>query len=55
MHGIVYANAAEFFQINPVLLFGVFFVEILISARFQRVMSQMKEDKFLIKFIYYYF
>ena len=36
----------------PVLLFGYFPVEILISNRIQRVMSQMKENKFLSDQIY---
>ena len=47
MHGIVYAKGAEFFQGAkeiPVLLFGFSPVEILISNRLQRVMSQMKEN-----------
>ena len=58
MHGIVYAKGAKFVQSAkniPVLLFGYFPVEILISNRFQRFMSQMKENRFLIKFIIYYF
>ena len=46
MHGIVYAKAAKFFQSakkNPVHLFGFHpLLAILISARLQRVMSQMK-------------
>ena len=52
VHGIVYAKAAEFVQSAnkiAVLLFGFFPVAILISTRFQHVMSQMKQNKFLIK------
>ena len=37
---------------NRVHMFGFPNVAILISARFQRVMSQMKENKFVLKFIY---
>ena len=58
MHGIVYAKAVEFVQsatIFPVFLFGFQPVTILISTRFQCVMSQMKENKFLIKLLIYYF
>ena len=40
---------------NLVLLFGFPPVTFLIPNRFQCVISQMKENKFLIKFIIYYF
>ena len=36
---------------NAVLLFGLLVVAILISNQFQCVISQMKENKFLIRFI----
>ena len=58
MHGIVYAKGAKFFQSAtnfPVLLFGFQPVAILIPTRFQHVMSQMKENKFLIKLLICYF
>ena len=58
MHGIVYAKAAEFFQSAKkklVLLFGFPPVAFVISNRFQCVISQMKENKFLIKLLIYYF
>ena len=42
-------------QTNTVLLFGFSPVAILISTRFQRVTSQMREDEFLFKFIIYCF
>ena len=51
MHSIVYVKTAKEIA---VLLFGFPPVAILISPRFQRVMSQMKENKFLIKCIIYY-
>ena len=54
MHGIVYAKSAELFQsakINAVLLFGFPPVAILLSNRFQCVISQMKEHLFWIKFM----
>ena len=57
MHGIVYTKGAAFFQSAnnfPVLLFGFPPLAMLISTRFQHVMSQMKENKFLIKFLIYY-
>ena len=56
MHGIVYAKGAKFFQSAtnfPVLLFGFQPLAILIPTRFQRVMSQIKENKFLIKLLIY--
>ena len=58
MHGIVYAKGAELFQSAthfPVLLFGFSPAAMLIPTRFQRATSQMTENKFLIKFIFYYF
>ena len=58
MNGIVYAKAAEFFasaKKNLVLLFGFPPVAFLISNRFQCVISQMKENNFVIKFMTYYF
>ena len=54
MHGIVYATASEFFQSATkyaVLLFGFPPVAILIPNRFRCVISQQKENKFLLKFI----
>ena len=59
LHCIVCAKGAKFVQSakkNLVLLFGFPpVVAILISNRFQYVISQMKENKFLIKFLIYYF
>ena len=59
MHGIVCAKGAKFFESankNLVLLFGLQPAAFLISNRFQYVISQqMKENKFLIKFLIYYF
>ena len=58
MHGILYTKGANFFQSAnkiPVFMFGSLPVEILISNRFQCAMSQMKENKFIIKFIIYNF
>ena len=54
----VRAKGVEFFQSaknNPVLWFGFPPVAILIPNRFQRVISQKKDNKFLLKFIIYYF
>ena len=54
----MYAKGTKLFQSAnkiPVLLLFVFTpVAILISNQFQHVMSQMKENKFMIKFIIYY-
>ena len=58
LHGIVFAKAAEFVQSAKLKLCTfVWFppVAILVFTRFQRVMSQMKENKCIIKFIIYCF
>ena len=57
MHGIVCAKGAEFCQSAKISCTFVWFspVAILISNWFQCVISQMKEDRFLIKFLSYYF
>ena len=58
MHGILYTKGANFFQSAnkiPVFMFGSLPVEILISNRFQCVIFQMEENKFLIKFLIYSF
>ena len=51
-----FAKAAEFVQSaknNPVLLFG--FPPVTIPFNFSVSLSQMKENRFLIKFMIYYF
>ena len=52
----MYAKAADFFfKVQTKILFGFPPVAFLISNRFQCVISQMKENRFLIKFLIYYF
>ena len=57
MHGIVCTKGAEFVQVQKeILYFCLFFRRSdLIPNRFQCVIYQMKENKFLIKFMIYYF